>query len=53
MPPERDRVFIAQMIEAAEAAPDVDLALDWKTVREDLPGLTERPRAILVEDAPS
>ena len=28
---------------------DVDLALVWKTVREDLPGLVERLRAILDE----
>jgi uncharacterized protein with HEPN domain len=116
MLPERDRVFIAQTIEAAEAAiefcegetreqflgdrlvafavvraiqlvgqaargvsdevqaahpeipwrqmvgmrnvvvhdyADVDLALVWKTVREDLPGLIERLRAILAEDSAS
>ena len=28
---------------------DVDLALVWKTVREDLPGLVERLNAILAE----
>jgi len=28
---------------------DVDLALVWKTVREDLPGLVERLSAILEE----
>jgi uncharacterized protein with HEPN domain len=32
---------------------DVDLALVWKTVRDDLPGLVERLRAILDEDSPS
>jgi uncharacterized protein with HEPN domain len=30
---------------------DVDLALVWKTVRDDLPGLVERLRAILDEDS--
>jgi uncharacterized protein with HEPN domain len=32
---------------------DVDLALVWKTVREDLPGLVERPNAILEEGSAS
>jgi uncharacterized protein with HEPN domain len=77
MLPERDRVFIAQMLEAATAAldftegltketvcsdrligmrnvvvhdyADVDLSLVWKTVRDDLPGLSERLGAILAE----
>jgi len=116
MPHRRDRVFIAQMVEAAEAAlefsdghtaesfigdrlvgfavvraiqligqaaravsrelqaahpeipwremigmrnvvvhdyADVDLALVWKTVREDLPGLVERLNAILEEGSAS
>jgi uncharacterized protein with HEPN domain len=116
MLPERDRVFIAQMIEAAEAAvefcdgetkeqflgdclvafavvraiqlvgqaargvsvevqdalpeipwrqmigmrnvvvhdyADVDLALVWKTVHDDLPGLVERLQTILAEDSAS
>jgi uncharacterized protein with HEPN domain len=32
---------------------DVDLALVWKTVREDLPGLIERLNAILEEGSAS
>ena len=32
---------------------DVDLSLVWKTVREDLPGLVERLKAILEEGSAS
>lgn len=51
MLPERDSVFVAQMIGmrivVVHDYADVDLGLVWKTVHDDLPALTARLRGLL------
>jgi len=47
------RVMIGMRNVVVHDYADVDLALVWKTVREDLPGLIERLNAILEEGSAS
>jgi uncharacterized protein with HEPN domain len=55
MLPERDRVFVGQMIGMRNVVvhdyADVDLTLVWKTVRDDLPGLVQRLTRLLAQDS--
>jgi uncharacterized protein with HEPN domain len=55
MLPERDRVFVGQMIGMRNVVvrdyADVDLTLVWKTVRDDLPGLVQRLTRLLARDS--